>query len=77
MTGSIRIDSQLAEQIDSLVREFIQQNVFRGTVKVTTVSRGTREWRKANNTIGYIPYYDINYEGVLDLLAGQDEKDKV
>ena len=77
MTGSIRIDAALAEQIDALVRDFIQVNVFRGAVKVTAVSRGSRETRTPNNIATQYPYYDVNYEGVLDILARDNGKNQV
>jgi hypothetical protein len=78
MTGSIRIDdTQLSEQLDTLIRDFIQRSVFRGAVKVKNVSRGCHEWQKPDKTIKQIPYYDVSFEGVLDLLAGPNENDKV
>lgn len=72
MTGSIRIDGMLAEKIDALVRDFIQSNVFRGAVKVTTVARGMREHRSSTNVTTQQPYYDVGYTGVLDILAGEN-----
>ena len=77
MTGSIRIDTALAEQVDTLVRDIIQAKVFRGTVKVVTVSRGTRETRSPTGVIANHPYYDVHYEGVLDILARDNDKNQV
>jgi len=74
MTGSIRIDTALAEQVDTLVRDFIQAKGFRGTV---TVSRGTRETRSPTGVIANHPYYDVHYEGVLDILARDNDKNQV
>ena len=77
MTGSIRIDAALADQIDMLVRDFIQINVFRGAVKVVAVSRGHREARTVSGNVTHHPYYDVNYEGVLNILARDNEQNKV
>jgi hypothetical protein len=60
MTGSLRIDGPLAEEIDTLVRNFVQQNVFRGAVTVIGMSRSASNGK---------PCYDVAYTGVLEILA--------
>jgi hypothetical protein len=77
MIGSIRIDTALAEQIDALVRDFIQINVFRGAVKVTAVSRGAQNVALSAGRCRLCPYYDVNYDGVLDILARDNEQNEV
>jgi hypothetical protein len=77
MIGSIRIDTALAEQIDALVRDFIQRNVFRGAVKVTAVSRGAQNVTLTGGNAVHRPYYEVHYEGVLDILARDNEQNEV
>lgn len=73
MRGSIRIDGPLAEQMDGLLIQFVQENALRGSVKVATVLRGVYDHpgKSVNRTT---PYYDVTFEGTLDLLAGHHEK---
>ena len=83
MTGSLRIDGPMAMELDKMLREYIQKYAIQGSVKVLTVSRNTREVRTPvaggpNTVLHIVPYYDITFQGVLELLAGEThETDQV
>lgn len=64
MKGSLLVDGSVAEQVDRILMRFIQDNVFRGAVLVTEVTRGSNSGKG---------YYSVNFTGTLDALARPDE----
>lgn len=68
MTGSVRIDGATAEAIDQIIMNFIQENVLRGSVSVTTIGRGFLN-RRVEGKDCAAPYYDVQFNGTLDELA--------
>ena len=73
MTGSVRIDSAEANTLDELITDFVQRNVLRGSVLVTSVARGTNIVVGKDGLHRAQPYYDVQFRGTLETLAGEHE----
>lgn len=78
MTGTIKLtETEITQQLDDQIKLWIQDNVFKGSVIVTAVTRGAQDVHVGNNVYKPRVYYDVTFQGVLDALAEAKQKGKV
>ena len=78
MTGTIKLtETEITQLLDDHIKLWIQNNVFKGSVVVIAVARGTHDVHVGSNVYKPRVYYDVTFQGVLDALAEAKQKGKV